>query len=185
MIWRTVSPRLGFVLTLATAALLLAAVGCDDVEGVDSDLGTSLSLGGQADLSGAWTLNREESDGPGARPSRRDGDREGRRRRGGLRREFEISQDETTVTFTGPRGGSRTYYTDGRIETYDLRGDRQLEVQASWSADELVIQKTLPHAVWVDRFSLAPESGQLLVVTSIESDRRDAPIEFRRVYDSL
>lgn len=208
--WRISRGRGGAAVFVASAALLLAVVSCDDPKGVESEFDTALSIGDQPDLSGSWRLNAEASDLPKARrggdtverrrarrrrghsdvgpPGDSEGSgRDGRRPRRRLRREFEISQTESTITFSGPGGRSITYHTDGRTLTRDLRSDRgQIEIQAFWSGDELVIQRTMPSGGTLsERYSLSTDGQQLFVVLRVEGGRLQEPREFRRVYDAV
>lgn len=196
----------GPVLLALAVALLVGVAGCDAPQGVDAGLDATLAGSDNPDLSGSWRLNMEDSELPNARPGRRDPRRPdaGRHRRrrgvappnggeGGTRRpgrrlarEFEITQTGSSVTFTGPRGRSVTYDTDGQPVTRDLGEGREIEIEATWSDGALVIRRTMPRGVTTTEiYSLSSDARQLFIDVRIEGGRLAEAIELRRVYDAI
>lgn len=197
---------------LATAGLGLS-VACSDSADADQVLGASaLSAQADADLTGSWQINHEESEHPREGFRRRpggpgdgepDGERPEFRRRDrfgpdegpgpGPRRPgpmlvgpaLEITQSEATVEIAGPRGRSITLYTDGRTITRDLERGR-VEIRAGWEGDALVVERVMEDRLTVTlRFELSTDRSQLDLTTRIEGERLPEPIEFRRVYDRV
>lgn len=198
--------------TLAAAGLGLS-MACSDAADADQVLDAStLSAQADADLTGSWQINAEESDGPpeafrrrpgGPGEGKPDGERPEVRRRHrfgpdgepgpGFRRPgpmlagpmLVITQSESTVEIAGPRGRSITLHTDGRTITRDLaRG--QVELRASWDGGTLVVERTKEDGPAVTlRFDLSGDGSQLFLTTRIEGERLPEPIEFRRVYDRV
>jgi hypothetical protein len=203
-----ISRRLpGAMLVLAVAALTGALAGCDDpVESSDLGIGTTVASGEAVDLSGAWTLNAEESDLPRDHMGRRhDGPPRPRGRRGfggGLHEhlhegepppeprpegahELVIAQDETTLTITHGDAFTVTLYTDGRVVTEELPRGGVLETRAVWGEGALVVERTLDNGgLMITTYELSEDGQQLFVTTVMNPGRRDEPLDFRRVYDA-
>ncbi len=190
---------LGATLILFAASVPVAIVGCDEPTGSQNAANTSLAASDQSGLSGSWVLNLNESDDPreqfGSREDRLrrrrsgslDAEGEGPRRGsgGGLRagRQFEITQDDGSVTFTRGNGLSRTLETDGQIITRELSGG-EVEIRAFWSDGDLVIERTRSEGgAFTQTYSLSDDGTQLFLTIRVEHDRLDEPIEFRLVYD--
>ncbi len=203
---------LGATLILFAASVPVAIAGCDEPIGSQDAANTSLAASDQSGLSGSWVLNLDESDDPREQFGREDrpegGRRRGmRRRRGdsqgaegaegaegegprrggggglGARRQFDITQDHGSVTFTRGNGLSRTLETDGQIITRELRGG-EVEIRAFWSDGDLVIERTRSEGgAFTQTYSLSDDGAQLFLTIRIENDRLDGPIEFRLVYD--
>ncbi len=207
---------LGAALILLAASVPVAIVGCDEPTGSQDAANASLAASGQSDLSGSWVLNLEESDNPRERFGSREGRREGGRRRGMRRRrgdsqgaegaegvegagprrgggrrlragrQFEITQDDGSVTFSYGSygsGASRTLETDGQITTRELRG-REVQIRAFWSDGALVVERTGSEGgTFTQTYSLSDDGAQLFLTIRVEHDRLDEPIESQLVYD--
>ena len=204
---RTVVTALG-VLVLGALSMGINACG-NNASGENSGaVGTLASTNGATDLSGTWVLNKDLSDHP-RRPDslhRPDsmGNPDGWRRRGGrgghgphsdsmgggwpMRGPMTlvIEQTDSTVAITGPRGRTRTLYTDGRVVTH-TRGDDGPEVQvtSSWNDQgQLVVVKTGPRGgTHTETFSLSDNGQQLFIDTHVVPPEREA-FDFRRVFDA-
>ena len=201
---------LGATLILFAASVPVAIAGCDEPTGSQEAANTSLAASDQSGLSGSWVLNLDESDDPRERFGSREDRPEGGRRRGmrrrrgdsqgaegaegegprrggggglGAGRQFEITQDDGSVTFTRGNGLSRTLETDGQIVTRELRGG-EVEIRAFWSDGDLVIERTRSEGgTFTQTYSLSDDGTQLFLTIRAEHDRLDGPIEFRLVYD--
>lgn len=198
---------LGAALILLAASVPVAIVGCGEPTGSQDAANASLAASDQSDISGSWVLNPDESDNPrdrfrsqedrpedGRRPGMRrrrsgslgaegEGPRGGGRR--GLRagRQFEISQDDGSVTFTHASGHARTLETDGQVVTHELaRGS--VEIRAFWSDGALVVERAGSEGgTFTQTYLLSDDGSQLFLTIRVEHDRLDEPIEFRLVYD--
>ncbi len=193
---------LGATLILFAASVPVAIVGCDEPTGSQNAANASLAASDQSDLSGSWVLNLDESDDPreqfGSREDRLrrrrsgslDAEGEGPRRGGGRRlragRQFEITQDDGSVTFSyGSYGNglSRTLQTDGQIITRELSGG-EVEIRAFWSDGDLVVERTGSEGgTFTQTYSLSDDGAQLFLTIRVEHDRLDGPIELRLVYE--
>jgi hypothetical protein len=207
---RIIAPgTLLFGLWLAVAAAVIACG--DDAQQADAGLTSNAVLAGQQDLTGSWVLNLEASDLPprdrdGIHDRRRDqtGDgqggpgMDGRRhregdgppppdgRRGGppFPEAFEVTQDESSITFTAPGGQSITYLTDGSTETRELPRGGRLEITASWDGELLVVERNVADRVSTTRaFGLSEDGTQLRVAVTVDGERLPEPIDLVLVYD--
>lgn len=175
------------------------------------------SANGSSDLSGTWTLNKDLSDNPPHRPDSgghwrgRGGhpdsaartefrSRHPRREqpdslmgagpmhgRMGQARTMTIAQTDSTVEMTGPRGHTRTLYTDGRVMTPDNdRAAEGIEIRASWNGDgNLVIEHKGPKGgTRTETYSLAADGKQLYVAIHVDPFGDREARDFRRVYDA-
>ncbi len=170
---------------LLLMALPLVATACDDSAVSEVDAVTSLAAAGEGTgLAGTWVLNVEASEFPRWRHGNGEGPPEGRRgHRGGgpddggapgmhHRRgqdpggELVIALDESTLTFTHENGRTRSFYTDGRTETHEMRrGDGEVEVSASLDDGVLVISSVRSDGATMTRTLQVSADGQQLTVT--------------------
>ncbi len=182
-----------FLRLLATALTVLCvsvAAACDDPVTSDLEASTTLSASQGTGISGTWTLNPEQSEGPGGQMHDGQGRRRGPRRRMGGG-ELVITQDESSVTFSGGgrggRGGSvtQTFPTDGSTVTRETaRG--QVEITASLDGDVLVMERSSSDgATATQSFTPSDDGQQLFVTNNMQHPDRDEVVEFRLVYDRV
>ncbi|HSG82443.1 MAG TPA: hypothetical protein VLC48_09340 [Gemmatimonadota bacterium] len=97
---------------------------------------------------------------------------------------FEVSQDESAITFSAPDGRSITYITDGSTETRALPRGGTLEVTASWDGELLVMERSIADRVSTTRaFGLSEDGSQLRVSVTVEGERLPEPMNIVLVYD--
>jgi hypothetical protein len=174
---------------LAVLALPVALAACDDVTATENDLAASVVAAQGPDLSGTWELNLEESTLP-ERPRRAmRGDRGGpRRARGprgprGLARTLEISQDESSVTFTRGDRPSRTVYTDGRVTSIELPNGNTMEFTARWDSGALTVtHEGFRGGTMAETYTLDGD-GKLHLKVVREGGVRPGPGEVEFVYE--
>ncbi len=98
-----------------------------------------------------------------------------------------ISQTDSTVEMSGPRGRTRVLYTDGRIMTPpNDRAPEGIEIRATWNAEgSLVIEHKGPKGgTRTETFSLSVDGKQLYVATHVDPFGDREAHDFRRVYDA-
>ena len=197
-------------LVIVSALSLCGMTGCgNNASGENaSTIGTLASANGATDLSGTWVLNRDLSDHPrrpdslsradstgrpegwrrhrGGRGPHPDSLHDGRHMQGPMR--FVIVQTDSTVEITGPRGRTRTLYTDGRVITH-MRDDDSVggQVSSSWNSDgQLVVEGTGPRGgTRTETFSLSADGLQLIIDTHVDPASDREPRDFRRVFDAV
>ena len=77
-----------------------------------------------------------------------------------------VADDESTLTFTHENGRTRSFYTDGRTETHEMRrGDGEVEVSASLDDGVLVISSVRSDGATMTRTLQVSADGQQLTVT--------------------
>jgi len=193
----------GFTLSAILALGVFAGCGNNASGDNAATLGTVSALAstnGATDLSGTWILNKDLSDRP-HRPdstSRPEGWRHHRGRgphpdslrgehpmRGPLT--LAIVQTDSTVAITGPRGRTRTLYTDGRVMTplYE-RAPEGVEIRASWNSEgQLVVEHKGPKGgTRTETFSLSADGEQLFIATHVDPAGDREARDFRRVFDA-
>jgi len=95
-----------------------------------------------------------------------------------------ITDEKTSVTFTETDGRVLKYATSGKAEKHQLTNGT-VETRSRWQASTLSIETKLADEMKVTRaFELDPETGSLIVTTTIDSSRgpRDMP-PLKAVYD--
>lgn len=166
----------------------------------------------RADISGAWTLNRDAGGAPeaGARLPLPDGragmrggfgpgrggpdrnsvqDREERARRRALMEEvveapsrFQITIEDPLVIFTHADGRVVRYRTNWKDERHQYTSGT-VKTKARWDAGRLIIETDVGDGMKVTHaYSLNPEAGQLVVNVQLPGQSRDIPA-ITQVYD--
>lgn len=178
---------------LSAAALMAAFAGCSDAVGSEPELDAAFAVAGQLDMSGSWKFNAEASE----RPPRPAGDRGGvegtpRHRRfgphgprGPAGSALRITQTDSTITFAHGTGRAHTIFTDGRTVEREARHGGRLQLQAFWSDDGLVVQRTGERGTMRRTYSLSAGGEQLYVQIHLERDGLTEPVEFRHVFDRV
>lgn len=166
----------------------------------------------RADISGAWTLNRDAGGAPeaGSRLPLPDGrrgmrggfgpgpggpdrnsvqDREERARRRALMAEvveapsrFQITIEDPFVIFTHADGRVVRYRTNWKDERHQYTSGT-VKTKAKWDAGRLIIETDIGDGMTVTHaYSLNPEAGQLVVNVQLPGQSRDIPA-ITQVYD--
>ena len=97
--------------------------------------------------------------------------------------QFQIRQDDATVTISDAGGHMQPLATDGSKTRESLLSGAELEIQARWKDSRLTIERkqklgTVREVYWVD-----PESKKLILEIRLTSHRLARALEVRRVYD--
>lgn len=98
-----------------------------------------------------------------------------------------IVQTDSTVDITGPRGRTRTLYTDGRVMTpQNDRAPEGVEIRAIWNAEgQLVVTHTGPlGGTRTETFALSADGKQLIITTHVDPAGDRPEHDFRRVFDA-
>lgn len=98
-----------------------------------------------------------------------------------------IAQTDSTVDITGPRGRTRTLYTDGRVMTpqHD-RAPEGVEIRAIWNTEgQLVVTHVGPKGgTRTETFALSADGEQLIITTHVDPAGDRPERDFRRVFDA-
>ncbi len=170
---------------LLLMALPLIATACDESVVSEVDAVTSLAAAGEGTgLAGTWVLNVEASEFPQRRQGNGEGPPGGRRGQGSGGK-LTIAFDESTVTFTHENGRTRSFYTDGRMRTHEMRrGDGEVEVSASVDDGVLVIRSVRSAGATMTRtFQVSADGQQLTVTRAMANPARGHSGVFRVVFD--
>lgn len=98
-----------------------------------------------------------------------------------------IAQTDSTVEITGPRGRTRTLYTDGRVMTpQNDRAPEGVEIRAIWNSEgQLVVTHTGPKGgTRSETFSLSADGEQLIIATHVDPFGDREARDFHRVFDA-
>lgn len=98
-----------------------------------------------------------------------------------------IAQTDSTVDITGPRGRTRTLYTDGRVMTpQNDRAPEGVEIRAIWNSEgQLVVTHTGPRGgTRSETFSLSADGKQLIIAVHVDPAGDHEARDFRRVFDA-
>ena len=95
-----------------------------------------------------------------------------------------ISQTDTAVTFSEPRGRTRTFTTNGKREKQTLEAIT-LETTTKWEGPTLVSEQDLEKGRKMTfTYSIVPTTKQLLVRVELErAPGQPGPIEVKQVYN--
>jgi hypothetical protein len=95
-----------------------------------------------------------------------------------------ISQTASSVTFTDPRSGARTYDTNGKKEKQTF-GSATVDATAQWEGPQLVIDITLPKdRRMTTTWSIVPTTKQLMMRVTFTRGTLDVgPFQIKQVYN--
>lgn len=189
-----------------------SAAAPSDEPAQTSSSGTA-EIGGKPNISGTWTVNKDQSDNPQQKMQEAGGSGSGGMgggMRGGMGRrnrgsggmmsqlsQLTIVQTESSVKVTNEGGRVVAAYSSSNSNNA-LNGDqsnggdstgaesRAARTAAQWQGDSLVVQTQDRRGGTTTRtFELSPDGKQLCMITKIDSPRFQRPVTIRFVYDPM
>lgn len=98
---------------------------------------------------------------------------------------FELTQDDTSLTFDYGEGHRMWLLTTGEKLTRNLEGVGYVELKAKWKRERLFVERKFDRGgKIVEQFYLSPDTSQLIVLVELELSR-SGELKLRRAYDRL